>query len=314
MRVAKSLSTLAVTDIAVWVDDGSGVGADVRSEFERRCAQSGVKTLVYRRGDDVEEFRRKVAAVQTATEDVPLVGDLLKAGDQVLLVCPQDGSAPKGRLILPQQRVVREILDAGAVATVCQSAQVSGLYRSGAARGCKFAITDSQAFAEVDAALPPSVPLTSFSVLFARAKGDLAEYCAGVAALKKLQDGDRVLIAEGCTHHRQCGDIGSVKLPAAVRKISGADVRFEFASGNTFPPAEALAGLKLVIHCGGCMLARKEVLRRIAGAKAAGVPITNYGLALAAANGMEADGASRMIRRRASAEESRCGREKGTDE
>lgn len=298
MRVEKTLAVLAVTDIAVWVEDGSGASDDARSEFYARCARLGVKTLVYRRGDDVEAFRQKVAAVQTAVEDVPLVGDLLKVGDQVLMVCPQDGSAPKGRLILPQQRVMREILDAGAVAMVCQSAQVAGLYQSGAARGCKLAITDSQAFADVDAVLPPSVPLTSFSVLFARAKGDLTEYCAGVSVLKTLQDGDRVLIAEGCTHHRQCGDIGSVKLPAAIRKISGTDVRFEFVSGNSFPAAESLAGVKLVVHCGGCMLARKEVMRRISAARSVGVPVTNYGLVLAAANGMEADGVTRMIRRR----------------
>lgn len=299
MRVKRTLEVLSATDVAIWVDDGAeGGNGEIKHEFDNRCARLGVPVIVYRRGDDVEELRRKVASVKIAAEDPAVLGGMVESGDLVLLVCPQDGSAPKGRIILPQQRVVREILDAGAVALVCQPDRLKELCASGIVAKCKFSVTDSQAFAEADRLLPSDLPLTSFSVLFAAAKGDLAEFCAGISALKSLRDGDTVLIAEGCTHHRQCGDIGSVKLPAAVRKISGAVPKFVFASGGTFPSSERLADVKLVIHCGGCMLSRKEMSRRICAARDAGVPVTNYGLVLAAANGMEIDGNTRMIRRR----------------
>ncbi len=292
MRVKKALDVLATADIAVWVTgEDPSLGGEALARLREECRRQGTALLEYRRGDDVEEFRRKVAAVKVAESAPPLLAGLVERGDRVLLVCPQDGSAPKGRLILPQQQVIREILDVGGVAEVCQPESVASL-----GDGFRFAITDSQAFGAVDAALPKSVPLTSFSILFARAKGDLAAYCDGLSALRRLEDGDTVLVAEGCTHHRQCGDIGTVKLPKAVAKLTGRRLNFAFCSGGDFPFGTVRP--KLVIHCGGCMLTRREMQRRMAAARDAGVPITNYGLVLAAACGIEADPATCMVARR----------------
>ena len=301
LRVKKAFAVLATTDVAVWVhgpQERDGLGAEESAAYDRfmdECKKHGVTMLEYRRGDDVEAFRKKVAAVKVADVAKPVVGDLVGKGDVVLLVCPQDGSAPKGRLILPQQQVIREILDAGGIAQICQPDALHGLFGGGSEPRFKFAVTDSQAFGAVNAALPKDVPLTSFSILFARAKGELGVFCEGLSALKRLHDGDIVLVAEGCTHHRQCGDIGTVKLPKAVAKLTGRKLDFRFCSGGDFPfdtykPA-------LVIHCGGCMLTRREMQRRIAVARDAGVPITNYGLVLAAANGIEADPATCMVHR-----------------
>ena len=292
MRVKKAFAVLATTDIAVWVAAGtpSDEGGDVFARFQDECRKHGVVVLEYRRGEDIEAFRKKIAAVKIVEASRPLIGDLVGKGDLVLLVCPQDGSAPKGRLILPQQQVIREIIDAGGVAQVCQPEALLALDG-----GFKFAITDSQVFGAVDATLPKTVPLTSFSILFARAKGSLDVYCEGLAALKELSDGDTVLVAEGCTHHRQCGDIGTVKLPKAVAKLTGKKLDFRFCSGGDFPFGTVHP--KLVIHCGGCMLTRREMQRRIAAACEANVPITNYGLVLAAANGIEVDPSTCMVRR-----------------
>ena len=306
MRVEKTLRVLAATDIAVWVVGGGDGDADAESAMHARfldeCRRRGVAVLEYRRGDDVEEFRGKVAAVKVTEPTKPIVADLVSRGDVVLLVCPQDGSAPKGRLILPQQQVIRELLDAGCVAQVCQPEALHALFGGGVSLPTKFVITDSQAFGAVDAALPPEMPLTSFSILFARAKGDLATFCEGLAALRALDDGDVVLVAEGCTHHRQCGDIGTVKLPKAVAKLTGKRLEFRFCSGGDFPvlnPQPSTPNPKLIIHCGGCMLARREMARRMELAREAGVPITNYGLVLAAANGIVADPVTCMVRRKA---------------
>ena len=310
MRVEKTLRVLAATDIAVWVFGGGESDADAENAMHARfldeCRRRGVTVLEYRRGDDVEELRRKVAAVKVTTMQCPVMADLVSRGDVVLLVCPQDGSAPKGRLILPQQQVIRELLDAGCVAQVCQPELLHALFGDGvssqsSALRPKFAITDSQAFGAVDAALSPEIPLTSFSILFARAKGDISAFCEGLAALKSLEDGDVVLVAEGCTHHRQCGDIGTVKLPKAVEKLSGKRLKFKFCSGGDFPLPSSQSPAcnpKLVIHCGGCMLARREMARRLELAREAGVPITNYGLVLAAANGIVADPVTCMVRRK----------------
>ena len=308
LRVKKAFAVLSTTDVAVWVTDGARAGeSEAHGRFIEECRRRGVTVLEYRRGDDVEAFRKRVAAVKVVEATKPLVGDLVDANDVVLLVCPQDGSAPKGRLILPQQQVIREILDAGGVAQVCQPASLPALFGGDASPqpsapnpqlstlNPKFAITDSQAFGAVDAALPKDVPLTSFSILFARAKGDLNVFCEGLAALKALNDGDTVLVAEGCTHHRQCGDIGTVKLPKAVAKLTGRKLNFSFCSGGDFPFGTVKP--KLVIHCGGCMLTRREMQRRIDAAHEAGVPITNYGLVLAAANGIEADPKTCMVLR-----------------
>ncbi len=307
MRVKKSLEVLATTDIAVWVDDGtfgrarSPSGPEggrlgeatlpVYARFLAACRARDIAVLHYRRGDDVEEFRRELAAVHLADAPHPLVGDLVQAGDIVVCVCPIDESAPKGRLILPQQQVVRELLDAGASALVCQPPQLKDLLAR--TPGVKFVITDSQAFKAVAAVVPPEIPLTSFSIVFARAKGDLAAYCAGAAALATLKDGDRVLISEGCTHHRQCNDIGTVKLPKWISAKTGKKLSFEWTSGNAFP--EDLSPYALVVHCGGCMLTRRAMQARIARCRAAGVPITNYGVCIAACHGIVASPETCMV-------------------
>ncbi len=299
MRVKKSFEVLSTTDIAVWVSGTEAGGTDPHGEAYRRfvdaCRKHGVTMLEYRRGEDVEAFRRRVAAVRVAEMSRPLLGGLVSPGDLVLLVCPQDGSAPKGRLILPQQQVIREILDAGGVAQVCQPGALGALFAGPSPCRCRFAITDSQAFGEVNRTLPADVPLTSFSILFARAKGDLGVFCEGLGAIGGLAEGDDVLIAEGCTHHRQCGDIGTVKLPKALERLAGRPLRFSFCSGGDFPFDRCRP--KLIVHCGGCMLTVREMQRRISVARQAGVPITNYGLVLAAANGIDVDPATCMVRR-----------------
>ncbi len=308
MRVKKSLEVLATTDIAVWVETGenrSDLFSPVYARFLNACRARDIAVLHYRRGDDVEAFRRELAAVRLADAPRPLVGDLVSAGDLVVCVCPIDESAPKGRLILPQQQVVRELLDAGASALVCQPPQLAGLlaqlkrqecrFPESRDSGVKFVITDSQAFKAVAAVVPPEIPLTSFSIVFARAKGDLAAYCAGADALATLKDGDRVLISEGCTHHRQCNDIGTVKLPKWIMAKTGKKLAFEWTSGNSFP--EDLSPYALVVHCGGCMLMRRAVQARIARCRAAGVPITNYGVCIAACNGITASPDTCMVAR-----------------
>ena len=313
MRVKKSLEVLATTDIAVWVDDGAVAqerdppgarGARalplVYERFLAACRARDIAVLHYRRGDDVDAFRRELAAVHLADAPRPLVGDIVVCG------CPIDESAPKGRLILPQQQVVRELLDAGAAALVCQPPQLADLlartaqvkrqecrFPESRGSGVKFVITDSQAFQAVAAVVPPEIPLTSFSIVFARAKGDLAAYCAGAAALDSLKDGDRVLISEGCTHHRQCNDIGTVKLPKWISAKTGKKLAFEWTSGNAFP--EDLSPYALVVYCGGCMLTRRAMQARIARCRDAGVPITNYGVCIAACHGIVASPDTCMV-------------------
>ena len=303
MRVKKSLEVLATTDIAVWVETCEN-RSDLFSQFYMRflaaCRARDIAVLHYRRGDDVDAFRRELAAVHLADAPRPLVRDLVTAGDVIVCVCPIDESAPKGRLILPQQQVVRELLDAGAAALVCQPPQLAAILGRAVAPqppepplSVKFVITDSQAFQAVAAVVPPEIPLTSFSIVFARAKGDLAAYCAGAAALATLKDGDRVLISEGCTHHRQCNDIGTVKLPKWISAKTGKKLSFEWTSGNAFP--EDLSPYALVVHCGGCMLTRRAMQARIARCRAAGVPITNYGVCIAACHGITASPDTCMV-------------------
>ena len=280
LRVKKSLDVLATADIAVWVaGEGEQKGYD---EFVEECRRRGVVRLDYHRGDSVEELKKRIASVRLEERVPGLLDGLVKSGDRVLCIVPIDESAPKGRLILPQQQVIRACLDLGASCVVCQPAQVADVLPI----GFSLAITDSQAFGEVARLGLPR--LTSFSVLFARQKGDLAEYERGIRAIAGLKDGDTVLVAEGCTHHRQCNDIGSVKIPKAIERLSGRKLNFVFASGTDFPLEEPGRPIPaLVVHCGGCMLTRRELLRRIGLARSAGVPIVNYGLVLAAANGIE---------------------------
>jgi len=198
-------------------------------------------------------------------------------------VIPIDESAPKGRLIMPQQMTIRELLDAHAVAVTCQDADLKRTLESLPVKP-KMVITDSQAFGRVSRDTPQDIPLTSFSILMARYKGDLETQVRGASALARLQDGDRVLVSEGCTHHRQCQDIGTVKIPGWIRAFSGAEPEFVFTSGHEFP--EDLSGFALVVHCGGCMLSETAMKNRVAKTVAAEVPIVNYGVAIAHMNGI----------------------------
>ena len=222
-----------------------------------------------------------------AAKQKKVVSDLVPEGSRVILVIPVDASAPKGRIILPQQMVLRELLDHHCAVLCCQPEELAYLPefsdRSGSLRPA-LVITDSQAFERVSKDVPEDVDLTSFSILLARYKGSLSFLAEGAAVLADLQDGDRVVIAEGCTHHRQCEDIGTVKLPAWIERYSGAKPVYEFTSGTGFP--EDLSGVRLVVHCGGCMLNEAEMKRRIALCRAAGVPVTNYGIAIAQMKGI----------------------------
>ena len=220
---------------------------------------------------------------QAAAQERPLVRDLLDPGDTAVLVVPIDKSAPKGRLILPQQQVIRDVLEAGASALVCRDTELTQTLAALAAPP-KIVITDSQVFGKVDKLVPPEVPLTSFSILMARYKGDLPLTVAGVAALKTLREGEKVLIAEGCTHHRQCEDIGTVKIPKWLEGYTGKKFQYAFTSGGEFP--EDLSSYALVIHCGGCTLNSKEMAARQRLAKEQQVPITNYGVLIAALHGI----------------------------
>ncbi|MDN5347431.1 MAG: hypothetical protein PWP65_995 [Clostridia bacterium] len=218
-----------------------------------------------------------------AWEEQTIVGDLLQPGDLVVLVVPIDLAAPKGRLILPQVQTIRDILDHDAIALVTKERELRQTIAT-LNRKPRMVITDSQAFLKADADTPPDVDLTSFSILFARYKGDLETLVAGAAAIDKLKPGDRVLIAEACTHHRVEDDIGTVKIPRWLRQVVGGELRFTWASGGSFP--EDLGQYSLVVHCGGCMINRREMLARIARVREAGVPIVNYGVAIAYLHGI----------------------------
>lgn len=290
MRVKKTLSVLATTDIAIWVSAAPQSHDLTISQsynlFLSECERRHVAILEYHRGDSVEELKKRIASLKLAEVQRPLLDGIVKSGDHIILVCPIDESAPKGRLILPQVQMIRECLDLHATCTVCQPSELAAILASGKH---DIVITDSQAFGEVRkimSAEGSTTPLTSFSILFARQKGDLEEYSNGIAAISTLKDGDNILIAEGCTHHRQCNDIGTVKLPKALAKLSGKKLNFTFSSGADFPIETASGKLALIVQCGGCMLNRREVMRRIEAAKSAGIPIVNYGMVLGAVNGM----------------------------
>ncbi|MDE7246072.1 MAG: [FeFe] hydrogenase H-cluster maturation GTPase HydF [Oscillospiraceae bacterium] len=235
-------------------------------------------------GEGVRGLKEKIGSLAKIVQNPRrVVADLLSPGDLVVLVTPIDESAPKGRLILPQQQTIRDILDAHCALAVCQDTELRQTLDSLSVRP-RLVITDSQAFRRVAEVTPPEIPLTSFSILFARYKGDLPVLVRGAARLSRLRDGDKVLIAEGCTHHRQCGDIGTVKLPNWIEDFTGVKPEYSFTSGSGFP--EDLSGYALAVHCGGCMLNEKEMRRRIALADAAGVPTVNYGVAIAHMHGI----------------------------
>ena len=314
MRVKKTLRVLETADIAVWVAAERTHGANpLHEQFLDECRRRNVVVLEYRRGDSVEELKKKIAAVKLVDVVPGLLDGIADRGDRVVCVCPIDESAPKGRLILPQVQLIRDCLDRHLAATVCQPEELEDAIRNlesrmnpdarppsapedSSRRPKIIVVTDSQAFASVKATLAKfnaeRIVLTSFSILFARQKGDLDEFIKGVEAVKSLKDGDTVLVAEGCTHHRQCNDIGTVKIPKAVQKLSGKKLNFVFSSGTGFPldsqsPHALSPGVpRLVVHCGGCMLTRREVMRRIGVVKDLGIPIVNYGILLGAAAGI----------------------------
>ena len=258
---------------------GAPVGCDGEGPNDTRIIPVSAVT-----GMGVHELKEAIASHAKGLGNTrKLVSDLLSPDDLVVLVIPIDESAPKGRLILPQQNTIRDILDSHCTVVVCQDTELKKTLSMLAVKPA-LVITDSQAFGKVAKDVPDDVPLTSFSILFARYKGDLPSLVRGAVALSTLKDGDRVVIAEGCTHHRQCGDIGSVKIPRWVEQFSGAKPVYTFTSGGEFP--SDLTDYKLIIHCGGCMLNEKEMAHRMAVAEAAGVPMVNYGVAIAHVHGI----------------------------
>ena len=305
MRVKRAVRALDKADVAVLVIDGSKGACKLDNEliekFKNRNIPyivaynksdlkiSGVNgeneiTVSAKTGSGINELKELIAKKANIEKKYkPLISDLVYENETAVLVVPIDAAAPKGRLILPQQQTLRELLDTNAIAAVTQVGQLKRTL-DGLKEPPKLVVTDSQAFEEVSRIVDESIPLTSFSILFARYKGELDVFIKGAEALKKIKDGDRILISEGCTHHRQCGDIGTQKLPAFVRKFTGCEPEFSFTSGGEFP--DELTGYSLVIHCGGCMLNEREMKSRIERAKANGVPITNYGIAIACMKGI----------------------------
>ena len=305
-RVRKAMQVMRRADIAIVAAQAGEPIGELEKELLCEFEKKGVPCLlVYNKADLLSEvpdgdektfwvsaktgfhiraLKERVAAIwPKEAGEKPLIGDLLSAGDTVVLVVPIDAGAPKGRLILPQQQVIRGILEAGAFAVVCRDTEFEEALRK-LASPPKLVVTDSQVFDRVNRILSESVPLTSFSILMARYKGDLAQLTAGAAAVEKLKDGDKVLISEGCTHHRQCGDIGTVKLPDLIRRYTKAIPVFSFVSGTEFQTD--VSSYKLVVHCGGCMLNKKEMRYRLDCCSKQGVSVTNYGVLIAYLNGI----------------------------
>lgn len=309
-RVQKAKKALRTCDLAVLVVDATRglqpADEDLIQAFEVRKVpyviaynkadlldgqQRAARTLASNEifvsaqtGEGIYELKDLLGMqAEKAAKDKRLVADLLQENDLVVLVIPIDSSAPKGRIILPQQMVLRDALDSHAICLCCQTENLQATLDS-CARKPRIVITDSQAFERVAQIVPDDIELTSFSILMARYKGNLEDYAAGAARLRKLTNADSVLIGEGCTHHRQCDDIGTVKIPGWIKKFTGAEPHFEFSSGTGFP--DDLDGFDLVIHCGGCMLNDREMRYRVATARGAGVPIVNYGIAIAEMHGI----------------------------
>ena len=254
-----------------------------KSDLADSRTESDVMYVSALTGAGIHELKEKIASMKPDGSDKRLVADKINAGDLIILVVPIDKAAPKGRLILPQQQAIRDILDTGAAALVTRDTELAETLEKLGHRP-DLVITDSQVFGKVDRIIPADVPLTSFSILMARYKGLLDEAVKGVSAISSLRDGDTVLIAEGCTHHRQCGDIGSVKIPKWLLEYTGKDLRFKTVSGTEFP--EDLSPYAMVIHCGGCMLSEREVSSRAKNAADQNIPITNYGTMIAFVHGI----------------------------
>ena len=306
LRVKKSYQVLNKTDVALLVVDGT-VGRQPEDEMliQRFRDKSIPYMVVYNKLDLMEqepackedeiwvsaeqetniwELKEKIARLGKQEEpDKYIVRDLMKPGDFLVLVVPIDKAAPKGRLILPQQQTIRDILDGdGSAIVVKENGLKEALEKLG--QPPRLVITDSQVFDKVDADTPKEIMLTSFSILFARYKGDLAEAVRGVTALDSLRDGDKVLIGEGCTHHRQCDDIGTVKIPRWIREYTGCELSFDFTAGTEFP--DDLSPYRMIVHCGGCMLNAREMKYRVQCAVDQGISITNYGILVAYLRGI----------------------------
>ena len=305
-RVRRALRVLEKTDIAVLVTDSTRGLQPAEQELIELFRKREIPFVIAHNKADltsvpasvpeneiyvsaaadsnIRELKELIArAVKPTESEKRLVADLLAPNDTVVLVVPIDSAAPKGRLILPQQQTIRDILEAGAISLVTRETELTRTLES-LRESPRLVITDSQAFGIVDKLVPKNVRLTSFSILFARYKGNLRQAILGAAQLNSLQDGDTVLISEGCTHHRQCGDIGTEKLPNWIRRFTGKDVQFSFTAGNEFP--EDVSKYALVVHCGGCMLNEREMQYRLRHSAERNVPITNYGIAIAHMHGI----------------------------
>ena len=315
LRVRKSYQVLNKTDIAILVIDSTAGKGEEELELIHRFHKKGIPYLiVYNKidllstekikdlamsvragevlvsasdGMNIQELKEKIASLKPEdTHKYPLIQDLIEPLDLVILVVPIDKAAPKGRLILPQQQTIRDILERGALSLVVRDTELKSTLDHFLAQGVcpKLVVTDSEAFARVSKDVPENITLTSFSILFSRYKGELEIQLKGIAALSSIEDGDRILIAEGCTHHRQCGDIGTCKMPEWIRNYTGKKPVFEFTSGTEFP--DDVSSYKMVVHCGGCMLNEREMKYRIACCQDQGVPITNYGILIAQVTGI----------------------------
>lgn len=305
MRVEKSYQVLNKTDIALLVVNGN-VGLtqcdkDLIEEIKKRklpyliilnksdevCNRYDIENSIWVSAETKEniwELKERISKlIPNENMTLKIIGDLLDPEDIVVLVVPIDSAAPKGRLILPQQQTIRDVLEAGAISVVTRDTELPQTLKA-LGKKPKIVVTDSQAFGRVKNDVPEDILLTSFSILFARYKGDLAEQIKAVKAIDNLKDGDYVLISEGCSHHRQCDDIGTVKIPRWLKEHSGKKINYEFSSGTEFP--RDLSKYKAVIHCGGCTLNEKEMKHRIAVAKEQNVPITNYGIFIAYTQGI----------------------------
>ncbi|MDE5619036.1 MAG: [FeFe] hydrogenase H-cluster maturation GTPase HydF [Ruminococcus sp.] len=303
MRIKKTKQILNKTDIAVLVVDSETGLSDTDSELvglfreknipyitaynksdikEIKCNENEISVSSLK-GTNIHELKEKISSIAiNSKSEKHIVGDLIQPNDIIVLVTPIDESAPKGRLILPQQQTIRDILDSDAMAVVTKEFQLAETLKK--IPFPKMVITDSQVFGMVNKTVPENIPLTSFSILMARYKGFLETAVKGASSIRELRDGDTVIISEGCTHHRQCGDIGSVKLPALLKKFTGKNIDIKLTSGREFP--EDLSACKLVIHCGGCMLNEREVVNRMQSAQKQNIPFTNYGIAIAYMNGI----------------------------
>lgn len=305
-RVARAKQMLAQTDVAILVVDAQkGLSAIDKELIDIFKSKDLPYIVAFNKSDllestpqpqtneiyvsaeknlNINELKEKIAHLSKDAENTKtLLGDLVNYGDTVVLVTPIDESAPKGRLILPQQQTIRELLEIGATTLVCRETELENTLNT-LKELPKLVITDSQAFGYVSKIVPKNVMLTSFSILFARYKGDLKTAVSGASHLDNIKNGDKILISEGCTHHRQCKDIGTVKMPDWIREYTGKDVEFEFTSGTEFP--EDTSPYALVVHCGGCMLNEKEMKSRIERSLNNGTPITNYGIAIAQMHGI----------------------------